>query len=37
MPCKSVPNPDVLALEDHAPVINRVTLAADGGLIKPAL
>lgn len=44
MPYKSVPilqscNPDVVPLKDHAPgdVINRVTLATDGSLIKTAL
>lgn len=44
MPYKSVPicqscNPDVVALKERAPgdVINRVTLATDGGLIKTAL
>lgn len=44
VPYNSVPicqscNPDVVALKDHAPgdVINRVTLATDGSLIKTAL
>lgn len=44
MPYKNVPicqscNPDVEALKDYAPgdVINPVTLATDGSLIKTAL
>ena len=44
MTWKSIPicqscNPDVVALKDNAPgdVINRVTLASDGSLIKTAL
>lgn len=44
MPYKRVPicrscNPDVVALKDHAAgdVINHVTLATDGNLIKTAL
>lgn len=44
MPYKTVPirqtcNPDVVALKDHAlgDVINCVTLATDGSLIKTAL
>lgn len=38
-PIRQPCNPDVVALKDHAPgdVINHITLATDGRLIKTAL